>query len=207
MSKKKHTPTLEEIYRGIDPPSEEELVSGKIPKELQLKRDEPGICFGKKSKKFPSHYIGVSQAAESNCIVIGGAGSNKTVGVAMTTLQTWQGAMVVTDVKGELSDYYKELYLNGLVDRPPLVFDLMDVEGISYDPFKLVEEEGKANVVPKCSEADYQYTSMPVPRIYRSVRFSFPVLRGFAGYCPLRERRNSMMPCVLHGCRLHRKYL
>lgn len=147
MSKKKHTPTLEEIYRGIDPPSEEELVSGKIPKELQLKRDEPGICFGKRSKKFPSHYIGVSQAAESNCIVIGGAGSNKTVGVAMTTLQTWQGAMVVTDVKGELSDYYKELYLNGLVDRPPLVFDLMDVEGISYDPFEIIVADGEENMV------------------------------------------------------------
>lgn len=147
MSKKKHTPTLDEIFRGIDPPSEEELVSGKIPKELQLERDESGICFGKRSKKFPSHYVGVSQAAESNCIVIGGAGSNKTVGIAKTTLQTWKGAMVVTDIKGELSDYYKELYLNGLVDRPLLVFNPMDVEGISYDPFELIEADGEENMV------------------------------------------------------------
>ena len=130
MSKKnKNTPTLDEIFRGIDPPSEEKLVSGKIPKELHLKRDEPGICFGKRSKKFPSHYVGVRQAIDSNCIAIGGVGSNKSVGVAKSTLLTWNGSVVVTDVKGELSDYYKELYLNGLVDRPPLVFDPTDVRG------------------------------------------------------------------------------
>lgn len=150
MSKKNKnnsTPTLDEIYRGIDLPSESGLESEKIPKELRLERDESGICFGKRSKKFPSHYVGVSQAADSNCIVIGGAGSNKTVGIAKTTLQTWKGAMVVTDVKGELSDYYKELYLNGLVDRPPLVFDLMDMEGISYDPFEIIVADGEENMV------------------------------------------------------------
>lgn len=158
MSKKKknkNTPTLDEIFRGIDPPSEEKLVSGKIPKELQLKRDEPGICFGKRSKKFPSHYVGVAQAADSNIVVIGGAGANKTVGVAMTTIQTWKGAMVVTDVKGELSAYYKELYLNGLTDRPPLVFDPTDVEGISYDPYQLIEDDGEENVVANISSIAY----------------------------------------------------
>ena len=150
MSKKNKnnsTPTLDEIFRGIDLPSESGLGSEKIPKELQLERDESGICFGKQSKKFPSRYIGVSQDSDSNCIVIGGAGSNKTVGIAKTTLQTWQGAMVVTDIKGELSDYYKELYLNALVDRPPLVFDLMDMEGISYDPFEIIVADGEENVV------------------------------------------------------------
>ena len=149
MSKKlknRSNKTLEEIFRGIDPPSEGGLVSGKIPKELQLKRAESGMCFGKRSKKFPSHYVGVSQAADSNCIVIGGAGSNKTVGIAKTTLQTWKGAMVVTDIKGELSDYYKELYLNGLVDRPPLVFNPTDMESISYDPYEFIAADGEENI-------------------------------------------------------------
>jgi len=150
MSKKmknKNNKTWDEIVCGKNSPAEDKLVSGKIPKQLQLKRDEPGICFGKKSKKFPSHYVGVRQAIDSNCIVIGGAGSNKSVGVAKATLQVWNGSVVVTDVKGELSDYYKELYLNGQVDRPPLVFDPMDVEGISYDPFELIEADGESNVV------------------------------------------------------------
>lgn len=158
MSKKKknkNTPTLDEIFRGIDPPSEEKLISGKIPKELQMKRDESGICFGKKSKKFPSHYVGVRQVTDSNCIVIGGSGSNKSVGVAKSTLLTWSGSVVVTDVKGELSDYYKELYLNGLTDRPPLVFDPTDVEGMSYDPYQLIEDDGEENVVANISSIAY----------------------------------------------------
>lgn len=144
--KKKNNKTWEEIVYGKHSPGENQLVSGKIPKELKLKSDESGICFGKRSKKFPSHYIGAVQDADSNCIVIGGAGSNKTVGIAKTTLQTWKGAMVVTDIKGELSDYYRELYLNGVVDRPPLVFDPMDVEGVSYDPFAIIDEEGAENI-------------------------------------------------------------
>ena len=156
MSKKKNNKKYpEDIFRGKEPPSKDELISGKPPKQLRLKRDEPGICFGKRSKKFPSHYIGVKQDADSNCIVIGGAGSNKTVGVAKTSLQTWKGAMVVTDVKGELSDYYKELYLEGRVDRPPLVFDPMNIEGISYDPFELIEADGEENVVANINAIAY----------------------------------------------------
>ena len=156
MSKKnKNTPTWDEIFRGIDPPSEEKLISGKIPKVLQLKSDEPGICFGKRTKKFPAKYIGVQPNADSNAIAIGGAGSNKTAGIAKTTLQTWKGAMVVTDVKGELSDYYTELYQNGRVDRPPLVFNPMNVEGISYDPFAIVDEDGEANVMSNISAIVY----------------------------------------------------
>lgn len=63
--------------------------------------------------------------------------------------------MIVTDVKGELSDYYKELYLNGLTDRPPLVFDPTDVEGISYDPYQLIEDDGEENVVANISSIAY----------------------------------------------------
>ncbi len=157
MSKKKknkNTPTLEDIFGGVDSPSEVELVSGKIPKKLQLERYESGICFGKR-KRFPSQYIGVAQDSDSNCMVIGGSGSNKTVGIAKTTIQTWKGAMVVTDIKGELSDYYKELYLNGLVDRPPLVFNPMDVDGISYDPFEIIEEDGEENVIANIISIGY----------------------------------------------------
>ncbi len=158
MSKKmknKNNKTWDEIVCGKNSPAEDKLVSGKIPKQLQLKRDEPGICFGKKSKKFPSHYVGVRQAIDSNVLVSGGVGSNKSVGVAKTTIQTWQGAIVVTDIKGELSDYYKELYLNGQVDRPPLVFDPTDIEGISYDPFQLIEDDGEENVVANISSIAY----------------------------------------------------
>ena len=159
MSKKKkknenYEVTLADICNCIDVPAEDALVSGKIPKLLKLNRSESGICFGKRSKKFSS-YIGVAQDVNSNIVVIGGVGANKTTGVALTTLQTWKGAMVVTDVKGELSAYYKELYRNGLVDRPPLVFDPTDVEGLSYDPFQLIEDAGETNVVSNISSIAY----------------------------------------------------
>lgn len=111
----------------------QELSGSNIPPPMLLSmRDNPGFFLGLPSG---SGYVGIPLGSEEHIIVVGGSGSGKSSGVAMPTLKTWDGPICATDVKGELSDCYEELYQNGIVDRPHIVFDPMDVEGSGYDPF------------------------------------------------------------------------
>lgn len=96
---------------------------------------EPGGFLGTKPGSDPLKYIGMPKGADGNIMVVGGNGSGKSAGIAKPTLAIWPRAMCVTDIKGELSEFYKELFLQGRVTRPYLIFASSDKEGPSYDPF------------------------------------------------------------------------
>ena len=87
------------------------------------------------------------QGTEGNILAVGGIGSGKSFGLAKPTLRMWQGAICATDIKGELSAFYEELFKNGIVDRPCIIFDPMQADGIGYDPFWWLIEDGESNLV------------------------------------------------------------
>ena len=121
-----------------------------IPSRMLLSiRNDPGFFLG-----FPSGggYVGIPQGTEGNIMVVGGNGSGKSAGIAKPTLRTWQGAICATDIKGELSGFYAELYHCGLVDRPCIIFNPMQIDGPSYDPFWLLEHDSADNLFNNVKE-------------------------------------------------------
>lgn len=124
-----------------------------IPKQIRLNtRAAPGICFGYKSALGTGQYVGMPQGEEGNILIIGGNGSGKSAGIAKPTLYFWHGAICVTDIKGELSDFYKELYQQGLVKRPFKVFDPMQTDCPGYDPFYWLIQDEEYNLINNIRE-------------------------------------------------------
>lgn len=124
-----------------------------FPKEIVLKgNDDPGIFFGGIGQCKKNHYVGIPQGEEGNIVVIGGNGSGKSTGIAMPTLITWQGPICATDVKGELSEFYKKLYQQGLVTRPYTIFDPMEMDGLSFDPFWFPLQDSEDNLFSNIRE-------------------------------------------------------
>ena len=128
-----------EAYES-QPESEQEF----IPPQLNLnKHGNHGVSFG----KLGQIQIGLPQDQEGNIAAVGSAGSAKTTSVANTTLASYTGAMCVTDIKGELSEFYKKLYDTGIVTRPYLVFNPMDSDSIGFDPFYWLNYDDRDNLV------------------------------------------------------------
>lgn len=126
----------------------QEQTRNNVPEQILLdKADDPGLVFGMKSKYGTSKYVAMKQGAEGNAVITGGNGSGKSASIAKPTLRMWQGAMCVTDIKGELSAYYAELFEQGLVARPFIVFDPMQPDGIGYDPFYWLLKDDENNLI------------------------------------------------------------
>ena len=127
--------------------------ASRIPKQLHLKTGcDPGFFFGGLNQFKKDRFIGMPQGEDGNIAVIGGSGSGKSTSIAEPTMRHWKGAMCVTDIKGELSEYYKKLYQKGLVTRPYIVFDPTDEESLSYDPFDFLLWDDKANLISNVEE-------------------------------------------------------
>ena len=130
-----------------------ELDGNSIPNEMFLSlREQSGFFLGLSSEMDCRDFVGIPIGMEGNVMVVGGNGSGKSAGIAKPTLRTWQGAICVTDIKGELSDFYAELYHHGLVNRPYIIFDPMQIDGPSYDPFWLLAHDSADNLVNNVKE-------------------------------------------------------
>lgn len=117
-----------------------------IPGHMLLRKAcDPGITLGL-PQEGKTTYVGLPQGAEGNLLVIGGNGSGKSSGVAMPTLETWRGPICATDIKGELSARYGDLYRRGLVSRRYIVVNPMDPAGPSYDPFWWLARDAGENL-------------------------------------------------------------
>lgn len=133
-------------YPLLDQSSERD--EDNVPEQMLLDIGRnSGFVFGMKRKYGLDKYVGMLQGAEGNTLVIGGNGSGKSASIGKPTLRAWQGAMCVTDIKGELSAYYSELFEQGLVTRPFIVFDPMQPDGIGYDPFYWLLQDDDTNLV------------------------------------------------------------
>lgn len=110
-------------------------------------RGSPGFFFGQEKENSGEKYIGIPQGLDGNILIIGGNGSGKSSAIVKPTLQTWQGPICVTDIKGELSDHYIQLTQQGVVTRPYIIFDPRQTGGLGYDPFYWLEEDDELNLV------------------------------------------------------------
>lgn len=122
----------------------------EIPPQLILEEKEPGVFFGVDGELNSKCYIGMPQGADGNILVVGGNGSGKSAGIVKPTLTTWRGGICATDVKGELSAYYRNEYehasQNGTEMRPYIIFDPTQVDGPSYDPFWWLLQDDESNL-------------------------------------------------------------
>lgn len=120
--------------------------NSKIPPQLILKQNkDSGFCFGINNNHDPTQYIGFLQGTEGNILVVGGNGSGKSASIIKPTLATWSGALCVTDIKGELCNYYAKLYASGIVKRPYIVFNPFKYS-IAYDAFYCLGQDGVENL-------------------------------------------------------------
>lgn len=94
-----------------------------------------GIVIGKKGNK----YIQQDVSQDGHTLVIGGAGSGKTTGVVIPTLQKWQGRAFFIDIKPELYDASKKAPARMENGRSNvMVFDPADSSTFGYDPLYMV---------------------------------------------------------------------
>lgn len=117
------------------------------PEMLRGMGTDPGLLFGLPTKEDSGLYVGCHSKTEGNYVVVGGVGSGKSSSIFMPTLRTFDGAICATDIKGELSKFYGELYRLGLVTRPMIVFDPMDKDSLSYDPFDWLLRDDETRLV------------------------------------------------------------
>lgn len=98
--------------------------------------DDSSVFFGGLNQFREGYYVGMAEGEDGNIIAIGANGSGKTTEIIMPTMWTWKGPMCVTDVKGELSTYYQDLFQKGIVKRPYITFDVTEENCRKYDPFQ-----------------------------------------------------------------------
>ena len=116
------------------------------PDSLRLSYSESGVFFGKELYETSSRYIGLPEDKDGHIVVIGPTGSGKSSGIVGPSNITWRSPMVVTDIDGSHSSKYAELYDKGFVERPYIIFDPMNPDSLSFDPFELLEKDGNNNL-------------------------------------------------------------
>ena len=119
-----------------------------IPNDYIFTKRASGFCFGKsKDDQSQKIIVGMPQGNDGHLLIIGGSGSGKSSGILKPTITTWDGALICNDIKGELSDYNLELKNQGIIKRPFIVYNPMDRESPSYDPFSLIRKMGQDQLV------------------------------------------------------------
>ena len=89
-----------------------------------------GFVFG----KLGSTYITKPEETDGHMLIVGGAGSGKTSGIAIPTLMSWQNRVFAIDIKGELYEKTK----NKRDTNSIKVFNPTDRNAFGYDPFYIL---------------------------------------------------------------------
>lgn len=132
-----------------------ERMGGRIPPYmLQAELPKPGIFFGIRQSRNTIYYIGKPQSIDGHTLVVGGAGSGKSSCIALPTLRSWEGTFLAIDIKGELLQYAAAFRKSRY---PVKVFNFSKEHGTNlryarYDPFYLLREDSKDNLVQNARE-------------------------------------------------------
>lgn len=90
-----------------------------------------GAVFGKQNGK----YAVMPETTDGHILIVGGAGSGKTAGIAIPTLMSWKERVFAIDIKGEL--YAKTGKARGTEHIK--VFNPTDPNAYGYDPFYMMK--------------------------------------------------------------------
>lgn len=90
-----------------------------------------GMVFGKKG----SNYVTKKEDEDGHALIIGGAGSGKSSGVAIPTLMSWKNRAFVIDIKGELYEKTKRARGEDMIK----VFNPSSSFSCGYNPFYVLE--------------------------------------------------------------------
>lgn len=90
-----------------------------------------GFVFGKSG----STYITKPEDTDGHMLIIGGAGSGKTSGIAIPTLMSWKNRVFAIDIKGELYEKTKDKRDTHNIK----VFNPTDRYSFGYDPFYVLD--------------------------------------------------------------------
>lgn len=90
-----------------------------------------GMVFGKKG----SSYVTKKEEEDGHALVIGGAGSGKSSGVAIPTLMSWKNRAFVIDIKGELYEKTKKARGEDMIK----VFNPSNTYACGYNPYYVLE--------------------------------------------------------------------
>lgn len=151
-TRKKMRKILKRAEKKLSILNESAAPKNEIPQALLCEDPDPAVFFGLTNDLVDGRYVGMPQGTEGNVLVIGGNGSGKSAGIVMPTLKRWRGSICAIDIKGELSDRYKELFESGCVSRPYLIFDPTDIKGPSYDPFAWLAQDNGDDLLSKVLE-------------------------------------------------------
>ncbi len=90
-----------------------------------------GMVFGKKG----GNYVTKKEQEDGHALVIGGAGSGKSSGIAIPTLMSWKNRAFVIDIKGELYEKTKKVRGEDSIK----VFNPSDEFACGYNPYYVLE--------------------------------------------------------------------
>jgi len=123
-----------------------------------------GFVKGMNEDIVRTDYIGKPKNHEGHVVCVGGTGSGKSTGIVMPALEKWDEPILSIDIKGELTNRYKQLLAEGKVSRPYKVINLLatDDELVdSYDPYYILHKADENYLVQYARELAQSIITMP----------------------------------------------
>jgi len=106
----------------------------KPPPELLIVKAQ-GFVFGEYRRYFGQpRYFFKDEYMDGHILIVGGAGSGKSSGLAIPSLRAWQERIFAIDIKGELSK------ATASKPGPRKVFNPMEPDSWGYDPYYLLRQ-------------------------------------------------------------------
>lgn len=136
---------------------EDNLLSDKLPEELCLSAETPGVFFGT-VPGYPEQYVGKPLHTDGHVLVAGSSGSGKTTSIVYPTMETAAGFGIYLDVKGDLAEHWHQV--NGESGKKCFVLNPYDPAQSNcwYDPFSPMKDDPE-----HLADHAYQLAKMLIP--------------------------------------------
>lgn len=146
-----------EHHKAAPSVEEDNLLSDKLPEDLCLSAETPGVFFGT-APGDPEQYVGKSLHTDGHVLVAGSSGSGKTTSTVYPTMETAAGFGIYLDVKGDLAKHWHQI--NGKSGKKCFVLNPYDPEQSNcwYDPFSPMMDDSE-----HLADHAYQLAKMLIP--------------------------------------------
>lgn len=134
-----------------------------IPEQNRLfYKEDDGFFFGVKRGLERESFVGKLQEEDGNILIVGGPGSSKTTGFALTSLGTWTGRIIALDIKGNGGDMVSPWFdINRGKGKRLKVFNPTMEYSSGYDPYAFLQYDGEENLIHNAR--DLALAILPTP--------------------------------------------